>query len=367
MKIIRIVPYLDFGGVEKRLELTAKGFLKKKKHELIIIVLSTIGSTGEKISDMGFDVISLDRNPKIPNIGIIRKLYAIFKSLQPDVIHCSGSEANFHGLIAAYLAGVPVRIGEEIGFPNHDWKWRLIFRLTFNLAHQVIGISEAVKQRIVDLGEVNGDKVRVVYNPVAIKEGVGRSYSSRNIKSVITKSFVLVTTGRLVQIKNQDLLIKVFSRLIINNPDKKLELWIVGEGPERESLQATIQDLGVVDKVMLYGYQENVFPYLNQADAFILPSFSEGFSISLVEAMSSGLPCIATKIGGPSEIITSGTGYLIDPKDSNDILDKIQKVIDLPENERIELGRRAKEDVEKRFSVEKYVQDLMNCYLASKN
>ena len=87
------------------------------------------------------------------------------------MIHCSGAEANFHGLLAGKLEGVPVRIGEEIGFPKHDWMWRMIFGLTYKLAHQVIGISEAVKQRVVDLGEVDREKVRVVYNPVALGEG----------------------------------------------------------------------------------------------------------------------------------------------------------------------------------------------------
>lgn len=371
MKIIRVVPFLDFGGIEKRVQLTAEGFLKENSVNLTIVVLGYGGKVSEAMVKARFDVRILNENPKIPNFSLINRLITLFKELKPDVIHASGSEANFHGLIAGRIARIPVRIGEEVGFPQHDWKWRMIFRFTYRFAHKVIGISEAVKGRIVELDEIANDKVVVVYNPVALEAGRGELFRDRtwDLKQIPrnNNSFVFVTTGRLVQIKNLDLLIRVFSHLVLDNPDRKLELWMVGDGPEKENLLAAIRKVKLVNNVMLHGYQENVFQILNQADAFILPSFSEGFSISLVEAMYSGLPCIATKIGGPSEIINSETGYLIDPNDSTDILDNMQNVIDLSENERLEMGRRAKEDVEKRFSVEKYVKDLINCYQTSLN
>lgn len=377
MKIVRIVPYLDFGGVEKRMELTAKGFLEHPQHELIIIVLAGGGRIAESIQKMGFEVVFLNKNPKIPNRKLLHELIRVLRKIKPDVVHCSGSEANFHGLWAAFWAGVRVRIGEEIGFPEHDWKWRRLFWLTYLTAHRVFGISEAVKERIVKLGEILPNKVQVVYNPVEISTE-NHKIKGSDINSIEGEekgdinesfhigrkegSFVFVTTCRLVPIKNLEKLIRIFDSLQRSSADRQLELWIVGEGPEREKLEKVIGELGLEKNVCLLGFQENVFPFLFQADSFILPSFSEGFSISLVEAMGCGLVCIATKVGGPSEIIKPDTGLLIDPNSEEDIFQKMQQIVQMPKVARQEMGKAAKKDVELRFSVKKYVNELLFNY-----
>lgn len=367
MKIIRVVPYLDFGGVEKRIELTAKGFKSRPEHELLIVVLSGSGKTGVLVELMGYEVIYLNEDPKIPNIRLIKKLYNLFKTKKPDVIHCSGSEANFHGLWAAKLSGVPVRIGEEIGFPNHDWKWRKIFNWTYNFAHKVIGISEAVKRRLVDLGEVEAEKVRVAYNPVSIGENVGEGLGNKVLNTLKKnndgqKPFVFITTCRLVPIKNLDMLVSVFSELANGETQKPMELWIVGDGPEKEKLKDMTIKLGILEKVKFWGFQEDVFPFLKHSDAFVLPSFSEGFSISLVEAMGCALPSIATNVGGPSEIIKHQTGFLVDPSNDKEILEKMQYLINLPFEERLKIGEAAKLDVTERFSIDKYIIQLLKVY-----
>jgi len=397
MKIVRIVPYLDFGGVEKRLELTAKGFLEHPQHELIILVLSGRGRMAEMVQKMGFKIILLEQNPKIPNFKLMFQIFKVLKEFKPDVVHCSGSEANFHGILAAWLSRVPIRIGEEIGFPDHDWKWGIVFRITYAFSKGVIGISEAVKSRIVALGEVSSQKVEVIYNPVRLgyanqdqesfptiakckrgSENRLRQNECSYIEKIIEteegkvslsvkkngdkKPFVFVTTCRLVAVKNLKILIEVFDKLVKNNPTKEFELWLVGEGPENEKLKTVTNELGIGSIVIFFGFQENVFDFLNQADSFVLPSFSEGFSISLVEAMMVGLPCIATQVGGPSEIIRPNTGFLIDPNNPMDILRKMQKVIGMSEEDRNEMGCLAKEDVLLRFSVEKYVNELLFYY-----
>lgn len=376
MRIVRIVPFLNFGGVEKRMELTAKGFLEYPHHELIVVVLSTGGKAADVIQSMGFQVIVMNMNPRIPNIKLIYDLIKILRKLKPDVVHCSGSEANFHGLWAAFWVGVSVRVGEEIGFPQHNWKWRKLFWLTYLAAHKVIGISEAVKDRIINFGEVMPNKVQVVYNPVELmienQKTVeliiqSKDYNEENFNSTTlfrrpTSAFVFVTTCRLVPIKNLEKLIKVFELLINSNRDKVLELWIVGDGQERDKLDRMVLQLGLEKNIILFGFQEDVIRFLTQADAFVLPSMSEGFSISLVEAMSCGLPCIATKVGGPSEIIKSGTGYLIDPNSSDDIFQKMDHLVNMPLAERKEMGRLAKKDVEMRFTVKKYVKALLFNY-----
>src|SRR5690606_4708633 len=126
LKVFRVVPVLDFGGVERRVQLTVLGFMDIDSVDLNVLVLGSGGRISSELESSGMDPVILHHSVKIPNCKLILDLYRIFKVARPDIVHTSGAEANFHGLIAAKLAGVPVRIGEEIGFPNHDFKWRLI-------------------------------------------------------------------------------------------------------------------------------------------------------------------------------------------------------------------------------------------------
>ncbi|MFD2203177.1 glycosyltransferase [Shivajiella indica] len=400
MEIIRIIPLLDFGGVEKRVKHTVIGFKLFSNQSLSVVVLGKKGKISEDLKSMGTHPIHLNQNFKIPNILLIFKLYRLLKNIRPDVVHTSAAEANFHGLIAAKMARVPVRIGEEIGFPKHDWKWRLIFKWVYKSATKVIAISQAVKDRIVELGEVEEEKVEVVYNPVSLGErekgkgerGIGEKEEnsgkeegdvaeSSKVEGALRfapaekagrqsdvnngeskKPFVFVTTCRLVPVKNLDTLVKVFAEIVEENQDLDLKLWIVGDGPEKGTLEVLAKDLGIQENVFFWGFHEDVVPYLEEADAFVLPSFSEGFSISLVEAMLCGLPSIVTNQGGPREIVEDGkTGFLINPLKAYDIKSKMLEVLKLSNEQRQLIGEKAQE-AGKKYSVENYVKRLMEVY-----
>lgn len=365
MKIIRIIPFLDFGGVEQRIRLTAKAFDNVPHVTLIIVVLSQPGKIAKQLIHDGYQVVCINAKVKIPNAKLIQTLTNFLKVQKPDVVHSSGAEANFHGLIAAYLAGVPNRIGEEIGFPNHDWKWRLIFKGLYSLATKVVAISQSVKKRIVDLGEVNGSKVEVVYNPVSNgRSGQLEVSSNKSLleKSEAKKSFTFITICRLVPIKNLDKLIQAFARIVKDYPQKDLLLRIVGDGTDREKLERLSQNLKIEGKVDFLGFQSDVFPLLEYSDVFVLPSFSEGFSISLVEAMLSELPCIATNQGGPTEILDDGiTGFLVDPNDLDQLYQKLNNVLNMPKVERAAIGRRAKVAA-LNYSPENHITNLLKIY-----
>lgn len=383
MKVIRVVSFLDFGGVEQRIKLTVMGFNSYSKNQLLVFVLSEKGKISLELEEIGFNGIThFNSKVKIPNIKLVFKLYSAFKKCKPDVVHASGAEANFHALIAAYFAGVPIRIGEEIGFPHHDLKWRFIFKWVYKSATKVIAISHSVKDRIVELKEVDRGKVEVVYNPVGLEnreEEKGKSVKSfKDIEKGETTQyvrgegnyshfeeetrFVFVTTCRLVPVKNLDTLIKMFAELVKERKDKRLELWIVGDGPERVKLEDLVKKLGILEYVVFWGFQENVLPFLEQADAFVLPSFSEGFSISLVEAMLCGLPCIVTNQGGPCEIVNSSDiGLLINPKESQELKSGMMQMVDMTETERSDMGKKAQKRAEL-FSVKNYVNRLQEIY-----
>lgn len=381
-KVLRIVPELDFGGVERRILLTHDGFNDNRSIKLYTLVLGKGGRISDKIENKYGAVQILNRKYKIPNFSLIFNVYSCLIKVKPDVVHTSAAEANFHGLIAAFFARVPIRIGEEIGFPNHDWKWKLVFKWVYKSANKVIAISQAVKERIVELGEVEIGKVEVVYNPVGLEnrekekgkygkifKDIGKGETAQYVRGEGNKNhfegetrFVFVTTCRLVPVKNLDTLIKVFAELVWRNRDRDLKLWLVGDGPERGNLEFLVKDLRIKENVVFLGFQEEVAPFLERADAFVLPSLSEGFSISLVEAMLCGLPCIVTNKGGPSEIMNSSDiGFLINPEESQELKSCMARMIQMTKDDRIKMGKKAQKRAEL-FSVKNYVNRLQKIY-----
>lgn len=357
MKIIRVVPFLDFGGVEQRMRLTVRGFQKIPGINLSIVVLGHGGKISDELEQKGTGLLILNCQVRIPNVKLIYRLYRIFKEQRPEVVHCSGSEANFHGLIAAKMARVQVKIGEEIGFPKHHIVWRVVFELVYTCADHVIGISKAVADRIVKLGEVPARKIKVVYNPVEL------SPASRNHNhSAKSGRFVFVTVCRLVPIKNLTTLLLSFQELELHVGQGRLSLNIVGEGPEKSDLILLCDQLNLTQSVKFLGFQEEVASFLQEADAFVLPSLSEGFSIALVEAMLCGLPSIVTKIGGPSEIIEDGrTGFLINPNSVTELTAAMSNVYLMRDSARKAMGYLAQQYA-KSFSLTTYVKELIKIY-----
>lgn len=347
-KIIRVTTWLDFGGVEKRFVNLS---MSTSTHELVFLALGRGGWAEREIRKNGKRVICLNANPRIPNILLLWKLFTLFRREKPTVVHTSGSEANFHGLVAAFLARVPVRVGEEIGHPRHSLPYRKLFRFVYSLAQKVVGISQSVIDRIVALGEITIDKAVVVYNPMPLV----KERANLPEKTPVT----LITVCRLFEIKNLSVLLALTAEL----KHYSVTLEIVGDGPEMEALVEQSRKLGIGERVVFQGFQKDPIPFLLKADIFILPSFSEGLSNSLLEAMSVGLPCIATRVGGPSELISHGVnGWLVDPLNYQNIKDVVLQVITMPSSERKTVARNASEFVQSNFSLEVYESKIFGLY-----
>lgn len=349
MKIIRLTTLLDFGGQERKYILFSSR-PDLLHHEYVFAAIGYGGHAEKIISERGFQVVIFNQNPSISNLKNIWILYKWFKKEKPNVVHTAAAEANFHGIIAAKLAGVPIVIAEEIGFPNHSSKAKKVFKYLYKLTDKVICVSQAVKKYLIQINEISETKGVVVYNPVEELKLIEKQY---------TDKFVIICVGRLEKVKNQQLLIRAFSK--INNLQTRLVL--VGDGRERINLEQLIKELHLQDNVEITGFQSHPEEYLQKANLFVLPSLSEGFGIAVVEAMLQKVPCLCSNVGGVPEFIEEGkTGWLFDPTNEEELINKLRNCVSMETSDLEAVGLRGFNGVKESFTVDNYIRNIETLY-----
>jgi glycosyltransferase involved in cell wall biosynthesis len=137
---------------------------------------------------------------------------------------------------------------------------------------------------------------------------------------------------------------------------------MVGDGPDRERLEQLAHDLGIGRSTYFVGYQEDVAGYYRLFDAFLLPSVNEGTPVSAIEALASGTPVVATRVGGVPDVVTHGTdGFLVDPGDTDAAAERLAELARDPEL-RTRFGAAGSASVRERYSVERLVDDVDRLY-----
>ena len=262
MKILRLTTLLDFGGQEKQyLSFTEKPELLD--HQYIFAAIGFGGNAEDTLKKRGFEVHILNKKFAVKNIANIWTVYKLIKKIKPDIVHTAAAEANFHGIIAAKLAGVKTIIGEEIGIPNHSSMAQKVFRLVYKLADKVIGVSHSVKNHLVSIHDIPESKGEVIYNPVSIPKQFPKTNSEK---------FEIVYVGRLEVVKNVETLIKAFA----NSNNANAHLTIVGEGRERNNLEGLCEKLDLDSKITFTGFSPVPSKYLSNADSTGFGALEEG-------------------------------------------------------------------------------------------
>ena len=351
--VIHVLTSLDFGGVERHMELIASA-LEHGQMRHIFVALGSGGAVELNLRSLGADVQCLEEKTKIPSLCALKSLLKLFHRERPLVVHTHGAEANFHGLIAAWLARVPVRIGEEIGIPNHGIRARTVFRLIYGMAHRVVGISQSVTDWLIASREAPQHKATRIYNPVRLPELKKSTPVQRDV-------FRIGFNGRLEPVKNPLALLEAFGAILANGISS--ELWLIGEGSERIALRERISQMGLAEKVKLWGYQSDPAELIRQCHVYVQPSLSEGFGLALVEAMGCGVPVIATAVGGAPEIIQNGeTGWLLPKATSEMIANALKVAHGFGPKKLSEMGIRARKSVEGRFEPKDYLKQIEFLY-----
>jgi glycosyltransferase involved in cell wall biosynthesis len=330
-KVLYLITKSNWGGAQRYVYDLAT-HLDKTTFE-VVVVLGGDGVLKELLGHAGVRVVtihSLERDISVKKeIAFAKELWQILKTEQPDVLHVNSSKAGGVGTLLGRIARVP-----RVLFTAHGWTFnedrplwqKVIIKMlhwpTVWFSHKTIAVSNALVKQMDWPGVQN--KMKIIYPGRSIgvmydKKEARAKLASENLElqSHLSDPWIL-TIAELHPIKRLNVLIDAMSQVVRLNPN--VRSIIIGEGSERDTLQAQIKKAGLDTQVFLLGNITEAARFLPAGDVFILPSKSESYGYVLHEAGLAGLPVIATNVGGIPDIITHNqTGRLIQP-DSPDAL-----------------------------------------------
>jgi len=261
--------------------------------------------------------------------------------------------ANAFGLPAAAWARVPVRIGSRRELkPDKTAGQIALQRQAYRFAHRVVANSPAAA-RMLEAEGTAPDRVVVIPN------GVNVDAASRGL-SIGRPATTILTVANLRSEKAHEVLLAAAAELRTRHP--YLRYVIAGDGPRRTELTRLASSLGLDAQVSFLGHREDVPALLADADVFVLPSRSEAFPNSAIEAMAAGLPVIASRVGGLVDLVDQGrTGLLVEPDDPAALAAAIESLVLSPARAAM-LGASARDEVTRRYSFERMVRGFEDLY-----
>lgn len=293
--------------------------------------------------------------------GIIR-LWQLLRREKPQVVEMFTHDSNMLVLPLAWLAGVPVRIpthhGMIDGFPR--WRERIHAWMVNHLSHGIVAVSDLTMKKALEEG-IQKEKISVIPNgivPVMVNE-TDRS-EVRQQMGAGENDVVLLSVGRLVYQKAHEYLVSAMPAVLKELPNVKAG--ICGDGLLRADLEAQIRSLGLEKEIKLFGMQANVTKYLAAADVFVLPSRWEGLPIALLEAMSAGLPVIATRVEGVDEVVEEGVqGVLVQPESTEELVKAILQ-LSKDDAQRHRMGDAARLRVLEQYTVDRMCEKYLELF-----
>lgn len=363
MRIVQVTETLEIGGAE-RVVVTLANELARRGHDSSIVCLKSEGPLARDLVDVRTSCIGKGEgnDPRA-----ILRLAAALRAARADAVHSHDWGCYLDTMLAARLAGVPVAVhtahGKYMAYPPGRLtalKKSLRHALERRAARRygnVICVSDALRTHVAEEIGIPLSATRTIANGVAVPPLVARPLAAPGASR-------LITVGRLAAVKNFGMLIRAFAGLAVRWP--KLELSIVGDGPERPALESLAKQLGLADMVKFLGFRSDVDALLAQSQIFVLTSLSEGIPMAILEAMKSGLPVVATRVGGvPATVMDGVTGSLVDSGDDRALTRALAALIERPESAAA-MGAAGHERVRREFSVDAMVAAYESAYRAGR-
>ena len=377
IKVAYVLTPIDFGGAEK----VSLNFLKsfdRDKFEIVPFLLirpweDKVYFTQEiekhKINYLTIPVAIKPLKEGRDYFRIVRcyqRLFAFLKEGKFDIIHTHGYFADILGVPIAKIFRIP-HLTTCHGFIQNDSKLKLynlldIFLLKFS--NKIISVADDIKDKLISRGLIE-DKIVTIPNAVILPDLTGRRINEKRMSirekyNLKSDEVVIGYIGRLSEEKGLKYLLE--AGITLSKQGIPIKIMLIGDGPERETLKALARKGGVTQHVIFTGFQEDAVKLLSALDLFVLPSLTEGTPMALLEAMSYGIPVIASEVGGIPKVITSGeNGVLVTPENSTEIAKSILKLY--KNNEYwMKLSDGAKNCIKEKYNLTAWVHNIESIY-----
>jgi glycosyltransferase involved in cell wall biosynthesis len=322
LRVLHITYDMGIGGTEQVIKNLITGCDPACVAHHVCCLESPLGPWGEMLQESGIPVFAFNRSPKLDR-KLIRQIRRIILELKIQVVHAHQYTPFTYGFFASKRTSAKLIFTEHGRFypDSSTFKRRMVNRALFPFVDKVTAISEATKQAMVAYERIPAKNIEVIYNgihaiPLCEADELRELRASLGIPE---DAFIFGTIARFDTIKNQPLMLKGFAQALVKHPN--IHLVMVGDGPERENLERLVKELrNIGHSVHFTGYQPQPTRYINLFDVFLLTSLSEGTSMTLLEAMSAGKPCIVSNAGGNPEIVVHQKNGLVFPSNNGTAL-----------------------------------------------
>lgn len=364
-----VVNHLKGGGKEQ-VVVNLANTLAAFGHTPLVICLERGGALARRLNRGVVDLVELNK-PKGNSVRAVWDLTQAIRAGNVDLVHSHNWGTLVESLLAARLAGGLPVVHTQHGLDFERSAERsgsrvrlLVKRLAAGRLDRLVTVSEEVRSMVVQEWGAGFDRVDVITNGVVVPPRTVLSPTERALRRVAVglppDAFVVGSVGYLRPVKDYPALVHAFAQLLTHRIDARLVL--VGSGPSKADIERTVCDLGVEGSVHLLGARSDIADLLPLFDVFALSSLSEGISLAILEAMSHGLPVVATRVGGNPQIVEDGrSGRLVAPQHPQALADALTALSDAPETAAA-LGHQARARVTEHFSVERMGREYAGVY-----
>jgi glycosyltransferase involved in cell wall biosynthesis len=355
MKIIHVVYSLEMGGAEILVAQLCR-LQREHGHDVSVIAYSNLGTLGEQLVAEGFSILVLGE-AAFPKTFV--RFVSAFRRLRPDVVHCHNPAPTLQAAIPARLVGTGSVLStrHSLVAPPYNLSEEKTFNFVARFCNWVVGICDATCENLRQIPGAHREKIVRIYN--GVDPIIPAPPESRPAK----KGFTLLFVGRLAPIKDLSTLIRAAALAIRRVPD--LHLWIVGDGAERSRLESLVAELGAGENVTFWGERLDVAGFFSAADIYCMSSLSEGLPMSLLQAMSAGLPAVVTDVGGMAEVVRNASAGLTTAVGNAEAMaDAIVQLASDPEHRRV-LGKNARNAYLQDFTLERMETSYRELYRQS--
>jgi sugar transferase (PEP-CTERM/EpsH1 system associated) len=367
--VLHVMHRFDTGGLENGV-VNIINHMPDDAYRHAVLALTEVTDFKQRITRNDVEFISL-RKPPGQGVWQYPKLYKLFRQLRPHIVH-SRNLAALEVQIPAWAAGVPVRVHGEHGrdaddLTGNNVTYQRVRRFYKPFVHHYVALSRDLDDYLVQKTGVPKTNITQIYNGVDTGRFCPAHIGPQPISGCPfdpAQHWLVGTVGRMQTVKDQTMLAQAFVHALVLAPRLKanLRLVMVGEGPLRAQAQALLDQAGVGGLAWLPGERSDVGDIMRGLHAFALPSLGEGISNTILEAMASALPVVATAVGGNADLVVHGqTGFITPPADSTAMAQQLVALAGNPWQAQ-RMGQAGRQRVLANFSMQAMVSAYQRVY-----